>query len=91
MRSHDEGLDFKALLAGDGEVMAVLSRADLDRAFDLERQLRHAGPIVDRVLDGVESGSSAAAADTPGAGTETSRAGVGAIGAAAPRREGPGS
>ena len=75
MRSHDERLDFKALLAEDGEVSAVLSPADLDRAFDLERQLRHAGPIVDRVLGGVESGSSAAAADTPGAEPEASRAG----------------
>ncbi len=75
MRSHDERLDFKALLAGDGEVTGVLSPADLDRAFDLERQLRHAGPIVDRVLGGVESGSSAAAADTPGGEPEASRAG----------------
>ena len=75
MRSHDERLDFKALLAGDGEVTGVLSPADLDRAFDLERQLRHAGPIVDRVLGGVESGSSAAAADTPAAEPEASRAG----------------
>ena len=75
MRSHDERLDFKALLAGDGEVTGVLSPADLDRAFDLERQLRHAGPIVDRVLGGVESGSSAAAADTPGVEPEASRAG----------------
>ncbi len=63
MRSHDERLDFKTLLAQDPEVTAVLSRDDLDRAFDLERQLRHAGPIVDRVLAGVESGSSAAALD----------------------------
>ena len=61
MRSHDERLDFKTLLAEDPEVMAVLSRTDLDQAFDLERQLRHAGPIVDRVLAGVASGSSAAA------------------------------
>ena len=61
MRSHDEQLDFKALLAGDREVTAVLSRDDLDRAFDLERQLRHAGPIVDRVLARAESGASAAA------------------------------
>jgi adenylosuccinate lyase len=63
MRSYDERLDFKTLLAEDRKVMAVLSRADLDRAFDLERQLRHAGPIVDRVLAGVESGCSAAALD----------------------------
>ena len=52
MRSHDERLDFKELLAEDSEVMAVLSRYDLDRAFDLDRQLRHVGPLVDRVLAG---------------------------------------
>ena len=52
MRSHDERLDFKTLLAEDSEVMAVLSRDDLERAFDLDRQLRHVGPLVDRVLAG---------------------------------------
>ena len=52
MRSHDERLDFKELLAEDSEVMSVLSRDDLDRAFDLDRQLRHVGPLVDRVLAG---------------------------------------
>ena len=52
MRSHDERLDFKELLVEDSEVMAVLSRDDLDRAFDLDRQLRHVGPLVDRVLAG---------------------------------------
>ena len=67
MRSHDERLDFKGLLAGDPEVTAVLPPADLDRAFDLERQLRHAGRIVDRVLEGVESASSTAASEGPAA------------------------
>ena len=50
MQSHDEGLDFKELLAADAAVMAVLSRDDLEQAFDLGRQLRHVGPVVDRVL-----------------------------------------
>ena len=50
MRSHDEQLDFKTLLREDAEVMAVLAADDLDRAFDLGQQLRHVGPIVDRVL-----------------------------------------
>ena len=50
MRSHDERLDFKDVLAADPDVMGVLSRDDLDRAFDLDRQLRHIGPLVDRVL-----------------------------------------
>lgn len=58
MRSHDERLDFRTLLAEDREVTAVLSPADLERAFDLERQLRHAGPVVDRVLAGRGPGAS---------------------------------
>ncbi len=65
MRSHDEQLDFKALLAEDREVMGVLSGADLDAAFDLERQLRHVGPIVDRVLAGGEPGASEEDFETP--------------------------
>jgi adenylosuccinate lyase len=52
MRSHDEQLDFKTLLREDAEVMGVLAPDDLDRAFDLGQQLRHVGPIVDRVLAG---------------------------------------
>ena len=52
MRSHDEQLDFKELLAADADVMGVLSRDDLEGAFDLDRQLRHVGPLVDRVLSG---------------------------------------
>ena len=50
MRSHDEQLDFKKLLAEDPDVTGVLSRDDIERAFDLDRQLRHVGPLVDRVL-----------------------------------------
>ncbi|MEE2638284.1 MAG: adenylosuccinate lyase [Acidobacteriota bacterium] len=50
MRSHDEQLDFKTLLAVDADVMGVLSPDDLEQAFDLDQQLRHVGPIVDRVL-----------------------------------------
>ena len=38
------------LLADDPDVMSVLSQDDLDRCFDLVDQLRHVGPIVDRVL-----------------------------------------
>ena len=50
MRSHDEEFDFRMLLAEDAEVMGVLTTAELDEAFDLQHQLRHVGPIVDRVL-----------------------------------------
>ena len=52
MRSHDERLDFKELLVEDPDVMEVLSHDDIERAFDLDQQLRHVGPLVDRVLSG---------------------------------------
>ncbi len=50
MLSHDEQLDFKQLLAEDQDVTGVLSRDDIERAFDLDHQLRYVGPLVDRVL-----------------------------------------
>ena len=50
MRSHDERLDFKSLLLGDAEVMAVLSSDDISRAFDLDVQLRHVDAIMDRAF-----------------------------------------
>jgi len=60
MRSHDERLDFKDLLAADPDVMGVLSRDDIDRAFDLDQQLRHVGPLVDRVLSAAPLSDTAA-------------------------------
>lgn len=42
--------DFRALLSGDPDIGAHLGAAELDRAFDLEHHLRHAGAIVDRAL-----------------------------------------
>lgn len=50
MRSHDERLEFKTLLLDDPEVAAVLSREDIDRAFDLDVQLRHVDEIMDRAF-----------------------------------------
>ena len=50
LRSHDEGLEFKQLLNGDSEVTSVLSAEEIDRAFDLEVQLRHVDAIIDRVF-----------------------------------------
>jgi adenylosuccinate lyase len=55
MRSYEERLDFKRLLAEDPDVMQVLSGDELDRVFDLDHQLRHVGAIVDRVLSAVPS------------------------------------
>jgi adenylosuccinate lyase len=50
MRSHDERLDFRELLAGDQDVTRVMSRQDLDTVFDLSVQLRHVDAIFERVF-----------------------------------------
>ena len=49
-RSFQEHREFKAVLVGDPDVMAVLSEAALDRAFDVDLQVRHVDTIIDRVL-----------------------------------------
>ena len=49
-RSFQEYREFKAVLVGDPDVMAVLSKAELDRAFDVDLQVRHVDSIIDRVL-----------------------------------------
>ena len=46
MRSFHDGLEFKSLLLEDADVRGVLEPADIERAFDLNEQLRH----VDRVF-----------------------------------------
>ena len=50
MRSHEESVDFKALLLEDPDVMRVLTLEDVDRVFNLETQLRHVDGILDRAL-----------------------------------------
>ncbi|MDE3154082.1 MAG: adenylosuccinate lyase [Acidobacteriota bacterium] len=50
MRSFAEAADFKALLLADPDVRGVLSAGDLERAFDLDDQLRHVDVIFDRVF-----------------------------------------
>ena len=53
MRSFHEQADFKALLLADPEVTAVLSQAEIERAFDLDVQLRHVDGIFERVFQEV--------------------------------------
>jgi adenylosuccinate lyase len=53
MRSFDERLDFKTLLLADPDVTGVLSSDQLERAFDLDVQLRHVDQIFDRVFQEV--------------------------------------
>ena len=50
MRSFAEQRDFKALLAADAEVTAVLAPADIERAFDLDEQFTHVDEIFNRVF-----------------------------------------
>jgi adenylosuccinate lyase len=50
MRSFHERLDFKALLLADADVMRVLGAREIDRAFDLDEQLRNVDAIFARVF-----------------------------------------
>jgi adenylosuccinate lyase len=56
MRSFAEQVDFKLLLLADRDVTAVLSAAEIERAFDLDEQLRHVDHIFDRVFVGTAAG-----------------------------------
>ena len=51
MRSFAEGRDFKELLLADPDVMRVLTRAEVERAFDLDEQFRHVDEIFARVYE----------------------------------------
>ena len=53
MQSFAERRDFKELLLADPDVMRVLTRADVERAFDLDEQFRHVDEIFARVYEGV--------------------------------------
>jgi len=52
MRSYAEQRDFRELLLADPDIARVLSRADIERAFDLNDQFRHLDAIFDRVFQG---------------------------------------
>ena len=52
LRSFDERRDFKALLLEDRDVGAVLTPEQIERAFNLDAQLRHIDAIFDRVFRG---------------------------------------
>ena len=55
MRAFAEQLDFKALLLADADVSRVLSAAEIERAFDLDEQLKHVDHIFDRVFHPVRA------------------------------------
>ena len=56
MRSFAERLDFKQLLLDDPDVTRALPTADIERAFDLDEQLKHVDYIFDRVFTTVAVG-----------------------------------
>ena len=62
MRSFDERRDFKTLLLGDEDVRRALSPAEIERAFDLDEQLKHVDDIFNRVFVQAISPESAAPA-----------------------------
>jgi adenylosuccinate lyase len=53
MRSFDEERSFKALLLADPDIGSVLTPGDIERAFDLDEQLRHVDHIFERVFQEV--------------------------------------
>src|SRR3954465_8911257 len=55
MRSFHEQRDFRELLLADPDVMGVMSRADVEKAFDLVDQLRNVDKVFERVFTGVLS------------------------------------
>jgi adenylosuccinate lyase len=63
MRSFDERRDFKALLLDDPDVAGVLSAAEIERAFDLDEQLKHVDYIFDRVFRTTVAAAAAGSAD----------------------------
>ena len=50
MRAFHEQTDFKGLILADADVMKVLQRADVEKAFDLDDQLRNVDAVMDRVF-----------------------------------------
>jgi adenylosuccinate lyase len=53
MRAFHEQKDFKSLLLADADLMQVLTPADVEKAFDLDDQLRNVDAIFERVFGAV--------------------------------------
>ena len=63
MQSFREQRDFKTLLLADADVTAVLPPAEIERAFDLNEQLRHVDAIFERVFGAPGNAGSSAFAE----------------------------
>ena len=59
MLSYAEQRDFKDLLLSDTDVQSVLSRAEIERAFDLREQLKHVDDIFERVFGRTDNAETA--------------------------------
>jgi adenylosuccinate lyase len=57
MRSFHDQVEFKPLLLADPDVTAVLPPAEIERAFDLDDQLKHVDQIFDRVFQDAPVGA----------------------------------
>ena len=57
MRAFHEQKDFKALLLADPDVMKVLTPAEVEKAFDLNDQLRNVDHVIDRAFRGATVGT----------------------------------
>jgi adenylosuccinate lyase len=56
MRSFHERTDFKTLLLADADITRVLGPAEIEKAFDLDEQLRNVDAIFARVFSGAAAG-----------------------------------
>jgi adenylosuccinate lyase len=59
MRAFHEQTDFKTLFLADPDVSRVLTPADVEKAFDLNDQLRNVDAVMDRVFAGAAVTTSA--------------------------------
>jgi len=58
MRCWETGRPFKELVLADPRITGLLSRAEIDEAFDLDHHLRHVDAIFERVFAGRQPASS---------------------------------
>ena len=56
MLSYAEQRDFRTLLESDTDVCRVLTKAEIERAFDLDEQYRHVDEVLERVFPSVPAG-----------------------------------
>ena len=60
MRSWKEGLNFKELVLNDPDITSRMPKAKIEKAFELNRQLRNVDKIFQRVFGNAKNGGSAA-------------------------------